>query len=117
MKILIVDDSAHFRETVKKALAKTDHSIEIAEDGFKGLAMINEWKPDLIFTDVDMPKVNGIELTEIASSLGYTVIVMTGNNTLLDEAVSKVSGARDFIVKDENLARSILASCVNSNEE
>jgi len=117
MKILVIDDSAHFREAVKKALAETDHEVEVAEDGFQGLARIHDIRPDLVFTDVDMPKVSGIELTEIASSIGYPVIVMTGNDTMLDEAVSKVSGAKGFIVKDEKLGESIIAACRSFTDE
>ena len=67
IKVLIIDDESLARELVKKYLADiTD--IEIAgecENGFEALKMIQEIQPDLLFLDIQMPKIDGFELLEV----------------------------------------------------
>ncbi|MFT7161395.1 MAG: two-component system LytT family response regulator, partial [Bacteroidia bacterium] len=67
IKVLIIDDEHLARELIKSFLGKDD-SIKIVgecENGFDGLKAINELKPDLIFLDIMMPKLTGLELLEL----------------------------------------------------
>jgi len=67
IKVLIIDDEPPARDIIKHYLTG-DPDIEIAgecENGFEALKMINELKPDLIFLDVQMPKITGFELLEL----------------------------------------------------
>jgi response regulator RpfG family c-di-GMP phosphodiesterase len=61
-KILIVDDSPVFRTSMKKILGSMNAEIILAEDGQEGLDLALQKKFDLIVSDIDMPKINGIEL-------------------------------------------------------
>jgi response regulator RpfG family c-di-GMP phosphodiesterase len=61
-KILIVDDSPAFRTSMKKILGSMNAEIILAEDGQEGLDLALQKKFDLIVSDIDMPKINGIEL-------------------------------------------------------
>jgi CheY-like chemotaxis protein len=61
-RILIVDDSAVFRTSMKKILASMNAEIILAEDGQAGLDLALQEKFDIVVSDIDMPKINGIEL-------------------------------------------------------
>jgi response regulator RpfG family c-di-GMP phosphodiesterase len=61
-KILIVDDSPVFRTSMKKLLGSMNAEIVLAQDGQEGLDLALQKKFDLIVSDIDMPKINGIEL-------------------------------------------------------
>ena len=62
-KVLIVDDEKLARDIVKKYLEKSDvELIGECSNGFEGIKAINEYKPDIIFLDIQMPKINGFEM-------------------------------------------------------
>lgn len=69
IRTLLIDDEELARELVKKFLeAETD--VEIigeAADGFEGIKLINQLKPDLVFLDIQMPKLTGLEMLELLS--------------------------------------------------
>ncbi len=66
-KAIIIDDEKLAREIIKKFLEQNESVDIIAEcsNGFEGVKAINELKPDLIFLDVQMPKLNGFEMLEL----------------------------------------------------
>ncbi len=61
-RILIVDDSAMFRTSMKKILASMNAEIVLAEDGQEGLNLALQENFDIVVSDIDMPKINGIDL-------------------------------------------------------
>jgi len=65
-RILIVDDNDFFRQTLKTTLQGSFPTIAIDEaaDGGKALQKVNDFHPDLIFMDVELPGENGLELTK-----------------------------------------------------
>lgn len=67
LKAIIIDDEELARKVVRKYLgAHAEISVmEECENGFDGLKAINEHKPDLVFLDIQMPKINGFELLEV----------------------------------------------------
>ncbi len=67
MKVIIIDDEPLARSIVKEYLQKHP-SLELAQecnDGFEGLKAIQQHRPDLIFLDIQMPKINGFEMLEL----------------------------------------------------
>ena len=67
MKVIIIDDEPLARSIVKEYLQKHPE-LELAQecnDGFEGLKAIQELKPDLIFLDIQMPKITGFEMLEL----------------------------------------------------
>lgn len=80
--ILIVDDSKTSLKSATRALEK-DYNIITAEDGIDALEKMREKKPDLVVTDVDMPRLNGLDLvTRMKETLALSdipIIVVTGN--------------------------------------
>jgi two-component system, LytTR family, response regulator len=67
IKILIIDDEAPAREIIKHYLQEVDSIEVVAEcaDGFTGLKTISAIKPDLVFLDIQMPRLTGIEMVEV----------------------------------------------------
>ncbi len=86
IKVLIVDDLAPIREVLKQQLEKIEdiEIIGIAEDGQDEIEKIKELKPDLVFTDNQMPKMNGIEVVEFIKNSEIEKIpefvIITGDN-------------------------------------
>lgn len=67
IRIVIIDDETPAREIIKHYLKEVDSIEVIAEcaDGFSGLKSISSMKPDLVFLDIQMPRLTGIELVEV----------------------------------------------------
>lgn len=99
-RILIVDDETMILDLLRNIMASTQLSCDFAEDGEKALEKISKSDFDVVVTDVDMPNMDGIELSKKIKD-GYTadIIVMTGQiqKYQYDEIIS--IGASDFVEK------------------
>lgn len=76
MKILVVDDSKAMRLIVKRTLRQAgfgDHTVKEASNGLEALDIVDEWVPDLILSDWNMPEMNGIELLQKLNGDGSKV--------------------------------------------
>lgn len=62
-RVLVVDDSISVRELVRQLLAARGFEVQVAVDGMDAWSRLREWPCDLVVTDVDMPRMDGIELT------------------------------------------------------
>ena len=98
MKVLIIEDEAPAREIVK-AFLKDYPDIQLVgecEDGFSGLKVIKELHPDLVFLDVQMPKITGFEMLELLEE--HTQIIFT---TAYDQYAIKAfeMNAVDYLLK------------------
>lgn len=99
--ILIIDDENAARFGMKMALQKDGYVIYEAEDGLSGLEIIKKQAPDIVFLDINMPKMNGLHILEKIKELSESplVIVVTayGSERLAVEAMKK--GAYDYAAK------------------
>lgn len=113
-KILIIDDERSIRNALKDVLEFEGYVIELAEDGMKGLEMVKSVKYDLIFCDIKMPNMDGVEvLTKIREEIPDQTIVMISGHGSVDTAVECIKkGAFDFIEKPLDLNR--LLVCVKN---
>ncbi len=106
-KILLVDDAAFMRMMLKKILTPTGNELVEAVDGADGVAKYKELKPNLVFLDIVMPNVDGIEcLKQIMAHDSNAKIIMCssiGQQTVVNDAIK--IGARDFIVKPFDAAK------------
>lgn len=101
-KILLVDDAAFMRMMIKDTLSKNGYTdVHEAADGQLAVAKYEEVKPDLVFMDITMPNMDGLEaLKTIKANDPKAVVVMCsamGQEAMVIEAIK--SGAKDFIVK------------------
>jgi two-component system chemotaxis response regulator CheY len=102
-KILIVDDSATVRQQVGLALTQVGHEVEEAVDGQDGLERISKGGLDLVICDVNMPRMDGIEMVTKAKSDGANpalpIIMLTTEGDPALIARAKQAGAKGWIVK------------------
>jgi DNA-binding NtrC family response regulator len=104
-RILIVDDEANARTALAELLRDEGYSVETAADGFKALPKLEEFAPDLVLTDLNMPGMDGIELMRKARARDPEIVavVMTAYGAV-DTAVSAMrQGAADYITKPINI--------------
>ena len=108
-KILIVDDEAHIRMLIEQTLEELeDEGVEFltAENGEAALAIISEEKPQLVFLDVMMPKMNGMEVCrkvkkELALDDVY-IVLLTAKGQELDRQKGLEVGADVYMTKPFN---------------
>lgn len=116
-KILIVDDEAAIRSALKEVLEYEGFTISEAPDGETALKMVLKESFDLIFCDIKMPKIDGLDfLSELKKEeINVPVVMITGHGTI-DTAVEAIKrGAYDFIQKPLDLNR-VLVSTRNANK-
>ena len=108
-RILIVDDSAVFRTSMKKILASMNAEIILAEDGQEGLNLALQEKFDIVVSDIDMPKINGIELCRslknTASTRGIPVVMVSTFDSDSDVDNGFQAGASAYLSKHEIQSR------------
>ena len=101
-KILIIEDNADLRTFIRMALPKEYYVLE-AEDGEKGWELAVEALPDLIISDVMMPKQDGLTLCQRLkkhfSTAHIPVVLLTARAAMQDKITGLLTGADDYIVK------------------
>ncbi|MEY9558983.1 response regulator [Sinorhizobium fredii] len=104
-KVLVVDDSKYVRTLVKLILEGAGYDVAIASNGMEALEELLEDGADMVVADVDMPSMNGFELTEaIRRSERFTdtpVVLVTGRETLEDKVRGLRAGANAYLRKDQ----------------
>ncbi len=106
-KILIVDDEIHIRALLEQSLEELeeDHDVEIlsARDGEKGLALIRQESPQVVFLDIMMPKMNGYEvcraIKEDPKLNRIHVILLTAKGQEADRKIGMELGALKYMTK------------------
>ncbi|MFA5180859.1 MAG: diguanylate cyclase [Syntrophales bacterium] len=99
-RILIVDDQSTMRQLIREAVSDLGYDCLEAPDGIEALEILEKETVDLVITDVSMPRLDGIALTQaIKGKYDSNVIVMTGlvGNFTYEDVIAK--GASDFILK------------------
>jgi two-component system chemotaxis response regulator CheY len=108
-RILAVDDSAAMRQMVGITLTGAGHDVQQAADGSEALDLAERQKFDLVITDVNMPKMDGITLVrELRSRANYRyvpLLVLTTEATLERKQQGKAAGATGWLVKPFNPER------------
>jgi DNA-binding NarL/FixJ family response regulator len=106
-KVLIADDNPHFSKALKFMLLDSFSDriddIVIAKDGEECLQELHRRIYDMVFMDINMPKVNGIEATREATNLYRNLVVIAVSfHSELKYVVQMIeAGARSYIIKDE----------------
>jgi len=101
MKILVIDDEKPTLSMFKLFLTAYGYDVYTAEDGEKGLALFNEIGPEIVFTDIKMPGMDGLEVLRRIRKTGIAseVIIITGHGDM-EKAVEALDlNASDFINK------------------
>jgi len=109
-RILVVDDEPQIGRVLRTGLKTHGYDVRVAADGLSALETFNDWRPDLVVTDLSMPNLDGLELCRrlrALSQLPIIVLSVRGEEKIKVEALD--SGADDYVTKpfgmDELLAR------------
>ena len=112
-KILIIDDEAPIRASLKEILEYENYQVMEAEDGAEGLKLATKFAFDVVFCDIKMPKMDGLEVLDalVEKGIDGRVIMISGHGTV-ETAVQAIKvGAFDFIQKPLDLNRILLTVC------
>ncbi len=111
MKILVIDDEKSIRNTMKDILNYEGHEVFLADTGNTALQVVSEVPLDLVFCDIKMPEMDGIEvLDKLQQSHPDLPMVMISGHGTVDAAVECIrKGAYDFIEKPLDLNRVLIA--------
>ena len=104
MKVVIIDDEPLARSIVKEYLQKHPQLelVQECNDGFEGLKAIQQHQPDLVFLDIQMPKINGFEMLELIEQPPAVIFA-----TAFDDYAIKAFEAHaiDYLLKPFNQER------------
>ena len=103
-KILVVDDEPSARTALAEVLRQEDYEVETAGDGFKALGRMEEFAPDLVLTDLNMPGIDGVELLRKVkeANAGLPVVLMTAFGGVEPAVRAMREGAEDYLTKPLN---------------
>ena len=109
-KILIVDDERSIRNTLKDILEVESYQVDVVESGIEALELIKENNYDVVFSDIKMPQMDGVELLQkIKVNNPETPIIMISGHGTIETAVDCIKkGAYDFIEKPIDLNRLLI---------
>ncbi|MBQ3673707.1 MAG: sigma-54-dependent Fis family transcriptional regulator [Paludibacteraceae bacterium] len=118
-KLLIIDDERGIRNTLREILADEGHEVEIAENGKQGLEMAQQTAYDLIFSDIKMPEMDGMEVLKALKepaegkemeSAETPVVMITGHGDVETAVQALKTGAYDFLLKPLDLNRILITT-------
>ncbi|MEC7789227.1 MAG: response regulator transcription factor [Chloroflexota bacterium] len=110
-EILVVDDDTAICEALERSLRIEGFSVNIAYDGLMAVRSIEETSPDLVILDLNMPEMNGIEVTKYLRERNQEVpiCILSARDEVSDRVLGLEAGADDYLVKpfalEELLAR------------
>ena len=110
LRVLLVDDEPSIRLSVGDALRAAGHTVRVASDGAEGLAAVSKERPDVIVTDIRMPKLDGLSLfREIRKEHPEVdVILATAFGEVKDAVEALKDGAADYVTKPFDVDELIL---------
>ena len=102
-KVMVIDDSQTIRRTAETLLVKEGYAVITAADGFEALAKIADQKPDLIFIDIMMPRLDGYQACALikgnARYAATPVIMLSSKDGLFDRARGRIVGSDEYLTK------------------
>ena len=99
-KILVVDDDAHLREVLTFALEKAGMETSEAGDGEAALEQVEREQPDLVVLDINMPRMDGLEVCRRLRAKGdLPILFLSSRDDEIDRVLGLEMGADDYVVK------------------
>ena len=103
LKVMVIDDSNTIRRSAEIFLGQAGCEVLLAEDGFDALAKITDHKPDVIFVDIMMPRLDGYQTCALikknARLTSTPVIVLSSRDGLFDRARGRMVGSDEYLTK------------------
>jgi twitching motility two-component system response regulator PilG len=103
LKVMVIDDSKTIRRTAETLLKKEGCEVVTATDGFEALAKIADEKPDIIFVDIMMPRLDGYQTCALIKNTQVfkrtPVVMLSSKDGLFDRARGRIVGSDQYLTK------------------
>ena len=103
VKVLVIDDSKTIRRSAESLLTKEGYEVITAIDGFDALAKIADSRPEIIFVDVMMPRLDGYQTCALIKNnsefRAIPVVMLSSKDGLFDKAKGRIVGSDEYITK------------------
>ena len=103
VKVMVIDDSKTIRRSAETLLKKAGCEVITAIDGFEALAKIAEHKPDIIFVDIMMPRLDGYQTCALIKNnqtfKTTPVIMLSSKDSIFDRARGQIVGSEKYLTK------------------
>ena len=103
LTVMVVDDSKTIRRTAETLLKKAGCEVITAEDGFDALAKIVDNRPDIIFVDIMMPRLDGYQACALIKNnqqfKSTPVVMLSSKDGLFDRAKGSIVGSDQYLTK------------------
>ena len=103
IKVMVIDDSKTIRMTAMTILKNEGYQVFTASDGFEAMSVITDTRPDIIFVDIMMPRLDGYQTCKLIKNNSYfrntPVIMLSSKDSLFDRARGRVAGSEQHINK------------------
>jgi len=100
---LVIDDSNTIRRSAEIFLKQGGHEVLLAEDGFDALAKVNDFRPNMIFCDILMPRLDGYQTCAIIKKnpnySAIPVVMLSSKDGVFDKARGRMVGSQDYLTK------------------
>jgi twitching motility two-component system response regulator PilG len=103
VKVMVIDDSKTIRRSAEALLKKVGCDVVTAVDGYEALAKITVYKPDIIFVDIMMPRLDGYQTCALIKNNSFfkstPVIMLSSKVSIFDRARGRIVGAEKYLTK------------------
>ena len=101
--VMVVDDSKTIRNVATKLLHKEGYTVVTADDGFEALPKIVDHRPDIIFLDVMMPRLDGYQTCSVIKNnvqfKDTPIVMLSSKDGVFDKAKGRLVGSEQFVSK------------------
>lgn len=103
LKVMVIDDSKTIRRSAQNLLSKEGCEVVTAGDGFEALAKIVEHRPNIIFVDIMMPRLDGYQTCALIKHNSVfrntPVIMLSSKDSIFDKARGRIVGSERYLTK------------------
>jgi twitching motility two-component system response regulator PilG len=103
VKVLVIDDSNTIRRSAEMFLRQAGYEVLLAEDGFDALAKISDHRPQVIFVDIMMPRLDGYQTCALIKQnptfKSTPVIMLSSKDGVFDRARGRLAGSDHYLTK------------------
>ena len=103
LKVMVIDDSKTIRRTAETLLKRAGCEVITAIDGFDALAKIADTRPDIIFVDIMMPRLDGYQTCALIKNnqtfKSTPVVMLSSKDGLFDKAKGRIVGSDQYLTK------------------
>lgn len=103
VKVMIVDDSNTIRKSAELFLKQAGYQVILVENGFDALTRIFDTRPDIIFVDIMMPRLDGYQTCQLIKKneefKDIPIVMLSSKDGLFDKARGRIVGSNEYLTK------------------